>query len=340
MWQAAVFSLPSYTASRLYLRSSFSLSKYFQTLNFPMDNNNNRTQASSSCSNSTSGGGNRGRSSYTRGSSWGRGGGSRGRGGGSRGYSGGGAFTPDKIDSLGRLMTWILRHTASKFNLDIRSDGYVKVQDLLKLNLQTVANIPLNSHTIADVRKAVIADNKQRFSLVEENGELFVRANQGHTLKAVKTESLLKPIISAEEVPVCVHGTYRENLPSILEHGLKCMKRLHIHFACGLPKDSDVISGMRENVNILIFLDVKKALEEGMELYFSENKVVLTEGFNGVIPVKYFERIESRPGRQLLYVGKDEDLVTGMQKLAIKTGAKLERPPCNKMNDVYQDQEL
>lgn len=39
-----------------------------------------------------------------RGSSWGRGGGSRGRGGGSRGYSGGGAFTPDKIDSLGRLM--------------------------------------------------------------------------------------------------------------------------------------------------------------------------------------------------------------------------------------------
>lgn len=51
-----------------------------------------------------SGGGNRGRSSYVRGSSRGRGGGSRGRGGGSRGYSGGGAFTPDKIDSLGRLM--------------------------------------------------------------------------------------------------------------------------------------------------------------------------------------------------------------------------------------------
>lgn len=42
---------------------------------------------------------------------------------------------------------------ASKFNLEIRSDGYVKVQDLLKLNLHTVANIPLNSHTIADVRE-------------------------------------------------------------------------------------------------------------------------------------------------------------------------------------------
>lgn len=281
-----------------------------------MDNNNNRTQSSSSCSN-TSGGGNRGRSYYIRGSSRGRVGGSRGRGGGSRGYSGGGGFTPDKIDSLGRLMTWILRHTASKLNLEIRSDGYVKVQDLLKLNLHTVADIPLNSHTIVDVREAVMTDKKQRFSLVEENGELFIRANQGHTLKAVKTESLLKPIVSAEDVPVCVHGTYRENLPSILEHGLKRMKRLHIHFACGLPKDSDVISGMRQNVNVLIFLDVKKALAEGMKLYFSENKVVLTEGFDGVIPAKYFERIESRPGRQLLYVGKDRDLVTGMQDLKI-----------------------
>lgn len=63
---------------------------------------------------------------------------------------------------------------------------------------------------------------------------------------------------------------------------------------------------------------------EGMKLYFSENKVVLTEGFNGVIPPKYFEKIESRPGRELLYVGKGEDLVTGMQDLTIEKGAKLQ----------------
>lgn len=63
-----------------------------------------------------------------------------------------------------------------------------------------------------------------------------------------------------------------------------------------------------------------------MKLYFSENKVVLSEGFNGVIPVKYFERIESQPGRQLLYVRKDEDLVTGMQDLTLKTGSKFEKP--------------
>ncbi|KAK1377091.1 hypothetical protein POM88_033287 [Heracleum sosnowskyi] len=34
----------------------------------------------------------------------------------------------------------------------------------------------------------VMADKKQRFSIVEDNGELFIRANQGHTLKAVMAD--------------------------------------------------------------------------------------------------------------------------------------------------------
>lgn len=221
---------------------------------------------------------------------------SRGRGSGS---SGGGS-SKDKIDSLGRLMTRILRHMASDLNLNMRSDGYVRVQDLLKLNLKTFANIPLRAHTVDDIREAVRRDNKQRFSLLEDNGELLIRANQGHSIVTVETESLLKPILSAEEVPVCVHGTYNKFLESILEQGIKRMKRLHVHFSCGLPMDGEVISGMRRDVNVLIFLDVKKALEEGMKLYISDNKVILTEGFDGVVPVKYFAKIESWPDRQAI----------------------------------------
>ncbi|XP_021280584.1 tRNA 2'-phosphotransferase 1 isoform X2 [Herrania umbratica] len=217
-------------------------------------------------------------------------GGSRGRGGGSGG--------DDKIDALGRLLTRILRHRATELNLNMRSDGYVKVQDLLKLNLKTFANIPLRSHTVDDIKEAVSKDNKQRFSLLEENGELLIRANQGHTVTIVESESLLKQILSADEVQLCVHGTYKRNLESILESGLKRMKRLHVHFSSGLPTDGEVISGMRRDVNVLIFLNVRKALEEGMKLYISDNKVILTEGFDGVVPAKYFEKIESWPDRR------------------------------------------
>ncbi|XP_009595140.1 uncharacterized protein LOC107808788 isoform X2 [Nicotiana tabacum] len=218
------------------------------------------------------------------------------------GARGGGAVSSgkDKIDALGRLLTRILRHMASELNLNMRNDGYVKVQDLLKLNLKTFANVPLRSHTVDDVKEAVRKDNKQRFGLLEENGELLIRANQGHTVKIVETESLLKPILSADEVAVCVHGTYKKNLESILEHGLKQMKRLHVHFSCGLPTDGEVISGMRRDVNVLIFLDVRRALADGMKLYISDNKVILTEGFDGAVPVKYFEKVESWPDRKPL----------------------------------------
>ncbi|RVW76881.1 tRNA 2'-phosphotransferase 1 [Vitis vinifera] len=168
---------------------------------------------------------------------------------------------------------------ASELNLNMRSDGYIRVQDLLKLNMKTFANIPLRSHTIDDIREIV------------------------------ESESLLKPILSlkkllvctfAYELFLCVHGSYKRNLESILESGLKRMKRLHVHFSCGLPMDGEVISGMRRDVNLLIFLDVRKALEDGMKLYISDNKVILTEGFDGVVPVKYFEKIESWPDRQTI----------------------------------------
>ncbi|KAJ0054246.1 hypothetical protein Pint_00232 [Pistacia integerrima] len=71
----------------------------------------------------------------------------------SRGRRGGGSGGKDKIDALGRLMTRILRHMASELNLNMQSDGYVKVQDLLKLNMKTFAQIPLSSHTVDDIRE-------------------------------------------------------------------------------------------------------------------------------------------------------------------------------------------
>ncbi|KAM0939212.1 putative 2'-phosphotransferase [Dioscorea sansibarensis] len=225
----------------------------------------------------------------------------RGRGSGSRddrSHGGGGKGGVGRIDALGRLLTRILRHQASELKLDIRSDGYVRVRNLLMLNVTTLAKVPLKSHSMDEVKEAVRKDNKQRFSLLEENGELWIRANQGHTISTINSESLLQPILSADEVPVCVHGTYKKNLESILQYGLKRMTRLHVHFSCGLPTDGQIISGMRRDVNVLIFLDVKKALEEGMKLYISDNKVILTEGFDGVVPVKFFNKIETWPERQ------------------------------------------
>ncbi|CAN6179549.1 unnamed protein product [Urochloa humidicola] len=200
------------------------------------------------------------------------------RGGGSRGRGVGGGGDGRRIAALGRILSKVLRHMAEELGLNMRPDGYVRVNDLLKLNLRTYADVPLKSHTVDEIREAVRRDNKQRFGLLEEDGELLIRANQGHTITTVTSESLLKPILSADEVSVCVHGTFRKKLDSILQSGLSRMTRLHVHFSNGLPSDGQVIS-------------------DGMKLYISDNNVILTEGFDGFVPVKYFEKIETWPGR-------------------------------------------
>jgi 2'-phosphotransferase len=35
------------------------------------------------------------------------------------------------------------------------------------------------------------------------------------------------------------------------------------------------------------------ALQDGMKLFISKNKVIFTEGFNGVVPPNYFTKIDT-----------------------------------------------
>lgn len=49
--------------------------------------------------------------------------------------------------------TRILRHMASQLNLEMRNDGFVRIRDLLRLNLTTSAQIKLNAHTVDDIRE-------------------------------------------------------------------------------------------------------------------------------------------------------------------------------------------
>jgi len=44
-----------------------------------------------------------------------------------------------------------------------------------------------------------------------------------------------------------------------------------------------VISGARLTCDAFIEIDVEKAMEDGIEFYRSDNGVILSSGFNGVI---------------------------------------------------------
>lgn len=188
----------------------------------------------------------------------------------------------------------LLRHDACKEALFIRPDGFVLLNDCLAV--ESINKYNINTE---DVVRFVSKCKKQRMDLLEgDDGQLWIRANQGHSeglKKAIDSDSLLTAIRDVNDIPnICVHGTTQSNLESILANGLSRMSRVHIHFAIGLPTDKTVISGIRNNADVYIYLNIRKAMEAGMVFYLSSNNVILTEGFNGIVPPEYFLKIEKR----------------------------------------------
>jgi 2'-phosphotransferase len=128
----------------------------------------------------------------------------------------------------------------------------------------------------------------------------LIRATQGHSIKTVDAASFLEPLSLADETKLpdtVVHGTFHSTWPVILQSGgLRCMGRNHVHFATGpsleavLAQDKDavqakpasgeaqVISGMRRDAQVLIYVDIRKALAAGVPFWRSENGVILSEG--------------------------------------------------------------
>ena len=53
----------------------------------------------------------------------------------------------------------------------------------------------------------------------EFDGELLIRANQGHTMKVVESDLLLETITEHSQVQECVHGTYLVHWPFIKRQG-------------------------------------------------------------------------------------------------------------------------
>ena len=213
----------------------------------------------------------------------------------------------DPIKALSKKLSWILRHHMDDLGLKYNSAGYVKIDDLLALN-------DLKSVTYDQINEVVEKNDKQRFHIKYYTNyeilkdELWIRANQGHSTKfdlTIDENQIYKKL--TEPFDKCIHGTTYEALKQIINDGLKPMGRTHIHFAIDVPNQSiqsvtsqlesnqssklKLLSGIRSNAKVLIYINMAKAMIDGCEFFMSENNVILSQGFNGTIDMNYFEKI-------------------------------------------------
>lgn len=143
----------------------------------------------------------------------------------------------------------------------------------------------LKNCTLEDVTRVVQADNKQRLSFKIDTGSqrYKIRTNHGHFMQIEGFE--LEPLLGATDCTFAVYGTHLGVLKSILQKGLSRMGSNHIHF---IMADIDKLTKLNE---VLIYLDVQKALDAGLQLFRSGYGVILCPGnHDGEIPTRSLKR--------------------------------------------------
>ncbi|XP_016431735.1 tRNA 2'-phosphotransferase 1 isoform X2 [Sinocyclocheilus rhinocerous] len=170
---------------------------------------------------------------------------------------------------LSKSLSYALRHGANKTGLQMNSDGFVFVEELL-------AHQQFRSFSLEDVERVVATNDKQRFKLCNhpEDGRLQIRANQGHSVKVTDLELRAVALDDPDYPREAVHGSYMKHWPSIRSQGISRMNRTHIHLAPGLPGEGGVIS-------------------DGIQFFWSENGVLLTPAdAAGMLAPCYFSRAQ------------------------------------------------
>lgn len=207
---------------------------------------------------------------------------------------------------LSKLLSFALRHGAAELKLDMRASGYVALAELL-------AHRKFRQYSEAQIEAAVRNCPKQRFSLTTDasGSTKFIRANQGHSLTHVRDDELLEPITRVDALDACIHGTYAKFWDSILSTGLSRMTRNHIHFTTREATDGEVVSGMRATCDLLLYIDVARALGDGVAFFRSANNVVLSPGIDGVLDKKYFLRAIDRKTGNIVYDRDDAETKDG-----------------------------
>ncbi|MDA9673880.1 RNA 2'-phosphotransferase [bacterium] len=191
------------------------------------------------------------------------------------------SFTDDK---MARKLIAGLRHNRWSSNGSITTEfqptGFVNVDDIINIMKQTGIFIDVDQ-----MQRCVHNCNKQRLSFhIDENGTQWIRANQGHSVSAVTIEASHN-ILTTDRFNYCYHGTSVVASETIMKTGLHRMGRNAIQMSVGKIGDPQVISGIRPKSEVVLQIDMKTAIRDGIKFYISNaNDVIVSEG---PIPAKF-----------------------------------------------------
>ncbi len=167
-------------------------------------------------------------------------------------------------ERLEKKLCYALRHHPEKFDLILDDEGFCPAEDICRS-----FNI---THEV--LKKIVAESDKKRFEL--KDGK--IRALYGHSIPLrINKEEIIPP-------EYLYHGTTRKAAASIIQDGLKPMKRQYVHLSydIGIAKE---VGLRRDDKPVILRIDALKAYENGIRFYKGNERTVLADE----IPPEYLK---------------------------------------------------
>lgn len=219
---------------------------------------------------------------------------------------------------ISKALAAVLRHGKMGFTLD--DEGFLAVDSILthpyfiaqKCHFEDLKRISVNP-----------VDGIKRFLLIKDDvSKTFkIRALQGHTVDIKDLDLIPLTLDDTSHTPFVIHGTFWKAWEKIKTNGLKLQNnRTHLHFQPGTLgkgcEPSDLVKRFRNNCEVLVYVDLARALDGGLKFHKSSNNVVLTKGDRyGRVPARFFLKavhISPTTGEQIwIEALGNEDCVSG-----------------------------
>ena len=184
-------------------------------------------------------------------------------------------MSKNKRDKLSGFISLVLRHKPEAANVKLDEFGYVLVKDLIKGTNESGRKLDIDS-----LKSIVKDDNKGRYSFSDDFSK--IRANQGHSIPVnVEMKSEIPP-------DILYHGTAEKSVDSIFISGIEKRGRNFVHLSSDL--ETAVKVGSRHGVPVILKVNSKQMVEDGIEFLVSENGVWQVNS----VPVKYIEILKEK----------------------------------------------
>ena len=235
------------------------------------------------------------------------------------------------LRAISKSLGYHLRHNK---DITLTSEGFVKLEKIWPL-------LPRWAATSNNIALAVVHNPKQRYELKFLNQMWMIRATQGHSIREDIEESMLMEPVDRQRgnlalAGVAVHGTSLQSWEKIKDQGLRRMARTHVHWATTAPSEGNaIISGLRSNSEVLVFLDVPNYIDSGGPAHATKNHVLCT----GEVLPHQFHRVYNCVRRQWilrpLYEWLDQHGPGPFPSIRVSGGSRASTDPPSRQAPVF-----